>query len=57
MDRVPSKDIERMMAFINHEADEKIKEMKIKATQEYNTEKARIIKEETFRIENGFLMK
>ncbi|AFM98256.1 ATP synthase subunit E [Encephalitozoon hellem] len=57
MDRVPSKDIERMMAFINHEADEKIKEMKIKATQEYNAEKARIIKEETSRIENGFVMK
>ncbi|KMV66094.1 vacuolar ATP synthase subunit E-like protein [Encephalitozoon cuniculi EcunIII-L] len=57
MDRVPSKDIERMIAFINHEADEKIKEMKIRATQEYNAEKARIIKEETSRIENGFLMK
>ncbi|ADM11488.1 vacuolar ATP synthase subunit E [Encephalitozoon intestinalis ATCC 50506] len=57
MDRVPSKDIERMMTFINHEADEKIREMKIKATQEYNAEKARIIKEETTRIENEFLLK
>lgn len=55
MDKVPSKDIERMMTFINHEADEKIKEMRIKATQEYNTEKARIIKEETARIENKFV--
>ncbi|KAH9412318.1 putative ATP synthase [Ordospora pajunii] len=57
MEKVPSKDIERMMAFINHEADEKIKEMKIKAIQEYNAEKARIIKEETMKEENEFMMK
>ncbi|KAM0672454.1 putative subunit E of vacuolar ATP synthase [Ordospora colligata] len=57
MEKVPSKDIDRMMAFINHEADEKIKEMKIKAIQEYNAEKARIIKEETMKEENEFMMK
>lgn len=57
MEKLPSKDIERMMTFINHEADEKIKEMHIKAIQEYNTEKARIIKEETVKAENSFVLK
>ena len=57
MEKVPRKDIDRMMAFINHEADEKIKEMKIKAIQEYNAEKARIIKEETMKEENEFMIR
>lgn len=46
-----------MITFINHEADEKIKEMRIKAIQEYNTEKARIVKEETIKAENSFILK
>lgn len=57
MEKLPSKDIERMMTFINHEADEKIREMRIKAIQEYNTEKARIIKEETAKAENEFVLR
>lgn len=57
MEKLPSKDIERMMTFINHEAEEKIKEMRIKAIQEYNTEKARIVKEETMKAENSFVQR
>jgi V-type H+-transporting ATPase subunit E len=56
MSDLPSKDVERMVAFINHEADEKIKEMKIKSIQEYNTEKASIIRRETMREEEEFIL-
>jgi V-type H+-transporting ATPase subunit E len=57
MSYLPSKDVERMIAFINHEADEKIKEMKIKSIQEYNTEKARVIRSETMKEEEEFVLR
>ncbi|EOB13776.1 vacuolar ATP synthase subunit E [Nosema bombycis CQ1] len=55
MDKLPNKDIERMITFINHEVEEKLKEMEIKGIQEYNSEKARLIKEHTDKIEDQFI--
>lgn len=55
MEKLPNKDIERMITFINHEVEEKIKEIEIKGIQEYNSEKAKLIKEQTEKIEDDFI--
>ncbi|KAF9764652.1 V-type proton ATPase subunit E [Nosema granulosis] len=57
MEKLPNKDIERMITFINHEVEEKIKEIEIKGIQEYNSEKAKLIKEQTNKIEDEFISK
>jgi V-type H+-transporting ATPase subunit E len=49
-----TKDVDRMVSFITHEAQEKVTELRIKANEEYNLEKARIISEETNRIKATF---
>ncbi|EQB60423.1 vacuolar atp synthase subunit e [Vairimorpha apis BRL 01] len=51
MEKLPNKDIERMISFIKHEAEEKVKEIEIKAIQDYNTEKAFHVKCEMDKIE------
>lgn len=55
MEKLPNKDIERMITFINHEVEEKIKEIEIKGIQEYNSEKAKLIKEQTEKIEDNLI--
>lgn len=57
MEKLPNKDIERMITFIKHEAEEKVKEIEIRAIQEYNTEKARLIKQEIDNVERSFTNK
>ncbi|KAF5140886.1 v-type proton atpase subunit e [Vairimorpha ceranae] len=54
MEKLPNKDIERMITFIKHEAEEKVKEIEIKAIQEYNIEKARLVKQEVDTVEKDF---
>ncbi|WUR03457.1 V-type proton ATPase subunit E 1 (VMA4) [Vairimorpha necatrix] len=51
MEKLPNKDIERMITFIKHEAEEKVKEIEIRSIQEYNTEKALIITQELDKME------
>lgn len=49
--------IDKMTEFIKHEASQKIKELTIKSEEEYNTEKAKIVKQETEKIEKDYLKK
>lgn len=46
--------IEKMTAFIFHEAREKAEEIRIKAYEEYNLEKAKIVKIESEKVESIF---
>ncbi|TBU07888.1 vacuolar ATP synthase subunit E-like protein [Hamiltosporidium tvaerminnensis] len=50
-------DIERIVSFIKHEAKEKVQEILIKASEEYNTEKAKIVRSETMKIEKDYLQR
>lgn len=47
--------IEKMTAFIFHEAKEKADEIRIKAHEEYNIEKAKIVKQESEKVERSHL--
>lgn len=47
-------DVDRMISFIYHESKETKNELNIKANEEYNTEKNRIISEETERIRKKY---
>eukprot|EP00045_Choanoeca_perplexa_P022964 m.11493 g.11493 ORF g.11493 m.11493 type:complete len:229 (+) comp9823_c0_seq1:38-724(+) len=46
--------IAQMVAFINQEASEKVEEIRAKADEEFNIEKARIVQEETLKINQQF---
>jgi V-type H+-transporting ATPase subunit E len=49
-----SKEMKKMVTFIMQEATEKHKEIKIKADEEFNIEKAKLIRQETTAIESSF---
>ncbi|ORX81355.1 vacuolar ATP synthase subunit E [Anaeromyces robustus] len=44
-------EMEKMVSFIKQEANEKAREIKIKADEEFNIEKAKIVRQETINIE------
>eukprot|EP00730_Choanoeca_flexa_P018221 TRINITY_DN8854_c0_g1_i1.p1 TRINITY_DN8854_c0_g1~~TRINITY_DN8854_c0_g1_i1.p1 ORF type:complete len:229 (+),score=77.45 TRINITY_DN8854_c0_g1_i1:145-831(+) len=46
--------IDQMVAFIEQEAAEKVEEIRAKADEEFNIEKARIVQEETLKINQQF---
>lgn len=49
-----SKEMKKMVTFILQEASEKAKEIRIKADEEFNIEKAKLVRQETTAIENNF---
>lgn len=49
-----SKEMRKMIAFIAQEASEKAREIEIKADEEFNIEKAKIVRKETTVIEENF---
>lgn len=49
-----SKEMRKMIAFIAQEASEKAREIEIKADEEFNIEKAKIVRKETAVIEDSF---
>lgn len=53
-DEEASKEMKKMVAFIMQEATEKAKEIKIKADEEFNIEKAKLVRQETTSIETNF---
>lgn len=48
------KEMKKMVAFIMQEADEKCREIKVKADEEFNVEKAKLVHQETVAIEAQF---
>lgn len=53
-DKAMKQDVDRMIAFIYHESKEKVNELNIKAHEEYNVEKERIIAEKTLSLKRDF---
>lgn len=53
-DEEASKEMKKMLTFIMQEATEKAKEIKIKADEEFNIEKAKLVRQETTSIETNF---
>ena len=53
-DEEASKEMKKMVTFIMQEASEKAKEIKIKADEEFNIEKAKLVRQETTSIEMNF---
>lgn len=53
-DEEASKEMKKMVTFIMQEASEKSKEIRIKADEEFNIEKAKLVRQETISIENNF---
>lgn len=49
-----SKEMKKMVTFILQEASEKAKEIRIKADEEFNIEKAKLVRQETTSIETNF---
>lgn len=49
-----SKEMKKMVTFILQEASEKAKEIRIKADEEFNIEKAKLVRQETTAIETNF---
>lgn len=49
-----SREMKKMVAFIMQEATEKAKEIRIKADEEFNIEKAKLVRQETTAIETNF---
>lgn len=53
-DEEASKEMKKMVTFIMQEASEKSKEIRIKADEEFNIEKAKLVLQETTSIEANF---
>jgi len=53
-DEEASKEMKKMVTFIMQEASEKAKEIRIKADEEFNIEKAKLVLQETTSIEANF---
>lgn len=53
-DEEASKEMKKMVTFIMQEASEKAKEIRIKADEEFNIEKAKLVRQETSSIEANF---
>ena len=53
-DEEASKEMKKMVTFIMQEASEKAKELRIKADEEFNVEKAKLVLQETTSIEANF---
>lgn len=53
-DEEASKEMKKMVTFIMQEASEKAKEIRIKADEEFNIEKAKLVRQETTSIEANF---
>lgn len=53
-DEEASKEMKKMVTFILQEASEKAKEIRIKADEEFNIEKAKLVRQETTAIETNF---
>lgn len=53
-DEEASKEMKKMVTFIMQEASEKAKEIRIKADEEFNIEKAKLVLHETTSIEANF---
>ena len=53
-DEEASKEMKKMVTFILQEASEKAKEIRIKADEEFNIEKAKLVRQETAAIETNF---
>ncbi len=53
-DEEASKEMKKMVTFIMQEATEKSKEIRIKADEEFNIEKAKLVRQETTSIETNF---
>lgn len=49
-----SKEMKKMVTFILQEANEKAKEIRIKADEEFNIEKAKLVRQETTAIESNY---
>lgn len=54
-DEDASKEMKKMVTFIMQEATEKVKEIRIKADEEFNIEKAKLVRQETVSIETNFI--
>lgn len=54
MDTFEKHDVDRMINFIYHEAQEKVNEIKIRSNEDYNVEKARMISVWTARLEEEY---
>jgi V-type H+-transporting ATPase subunit E len=52
-----SKEMKKMVTFILQEANEKAKEIRIKADEEFNIEKAKLVRQETISIESNYIRK
>lgn len=52
-----NKEMKKMIAFIMQEAAEKCREIEIRADEEFNIEKAKIVRQETAAIEQTFARK
>lgn len=52
-----SKEMKKMVAFIMQEAEEKCRELRIRADEEFNIEKAKLVRQETETIEQQFQKK
>lgn len=50
----PGKELKKMVAFIMQEATEKSREIHVKADEEFNIEKAKLVYQETAAIEQQF---
>ncbi len=49
-----SREMKKMVTFILQEANEKAKEIRIKADEEFNIEKAKLVRQETVMIESNY---
>lgn len=54
MDDEAGKELRKMVAFIMQEAAEKSREINVKADEEFNIEKAKLVRQETTAIEQQF---
>jgi len=54
MEEDAGKELRKMVAFIMQEASEKCREIQVKADEEFNIEKARLVHQETAAIEQQF---
>lgn len=54
VDEEAGKELRKMVAFIMQEASEKSREVHVKADEEFNIEKAKLVRQETTSIEQQF---
>ena len=52
-----SQEMQKMVSFIKQEALEKAREIKIKADEEFNIEKAKLVRQETLALESFYQKK